>query len=262
MDPDNRWFRLHFRVKHIVPTAGALDGIHQLNLISGTGLAAVQLVKDSRYEDVAAKRRQLGRRFAGRGLLDDVDHLVDPVPGAGGGDDAEAADLVPGHSPQREDRCTGLGMRIHQLFQDRPLVAKDHVVRQQHGAGLAFDKQPRGPHRMAQAEGLLLLHVRDDELVAQLVDLGEDVEQVALASLLEVVLKLQRPVEVVDDGSLAAACDHDHLLDSAGDRLLDTVLDGRLVDQRKHLFRLRLGHRQEPRAETGGGKDRLPYSGA
>ena len=73
----------------------------------------------------------------------------------------------------------------------------------------------------------------------------------------EVVLELERAVEVVDDGALAAAGDHDHLLDPAGDRLLDAVLDRRLVDERQHLFRLRLGDRQESRAETGGGKDRL-----
>ena len=42
------------------------------------------------------------------------------------------------------------------------------------------------------------------------------------------------------------------------DGLLDAVLDDRLVDQRQHLLRLRLGGGQEPRAEPGGGKDGFP----
>ena len=40
-----------------------------------------------------------------------------------------------------------------------------------------------------------------------------------------------------------------------GDRFFDAVLDDRLVDERQHFFRLRLGGRQEPGAETGGGED-------
>src|ERR1700694_1793126 len=118
-------------------------------------------------------------------------------------------------------------------------------------------RRPLLPLVTPTAERLFLLDVGDVDQVAQLVDLAQDVEQVALAALLEVVLELQGAVEVVDDRALAAAGDHDHLLDAAGDRLLDAVLNGRLVDQRQHLFGLGLGGRQEARAETRGGKDRL-----
>ena len=40
-----------------------------------------------------------------------------------------------------------------------------------------------------------------------------------------------------------------------GDRFLDAVLDDRLVDERQHFFRLRLGGGEKAGAETGGGKD-------
>ena len=40
-----------------------------------------------------------------------------------------------------------------------------------------------------------------------------------------------------------------------GDRLLDRVLDDRLVDERQHLLGLRLGGGQEPGAPAGGGED-------
>ena len=158
-------------------------------------------------------------------------------------------------------QAAGLAMDLDELL-EAGLASEDHVVGQEDGAGLALDEQASRPHRVAQSERFFLLDVCDDKLVAQLVDLAEDVEQVALTPLLEVVLELQRPVEVIDDGALAAAGDHDHLLDAAGDRLFDAVLDGRLVDEGQHLFRLRLCRRQEPGAETSGGKDRLADQGA
>src|SRR6266852_3016534 len=74
------------------------------------------------------------------------------------------------------------------------------------------------------------------------------------------MLELKRPVEMVDYGALAAAGDHDHLLDPARDRFLDAVLDGGLVDQGQHLLRLRLGGGQEAGAKPGGGDDRLANS--
>ena len=43
----------------------------------------------------------------------------------------------------------------------------------------------------------------------------------------------------------------------AAHRLLDHVLDGRLVDDRQHLLGLGLGGRQEAGAEAGGGDDGL-----
>ena len=54
---------------------------------------------------------------------------------------------------------------------------------------------------------------------------------------------------------LAAAGHDDDVLDAGMQRLLHAVLDDRLVDDRQHLLRLRLGGGQEPGAEPGGGKD-------
>ena len=49
--------------------------------------------------------------------------------------------------------------------------------------------------------------------------------------------------------------DDDDLLDARGDRLLDAVLDDRLVDQRQHLFGLRLRRGKEAGAPSGGRKN-------
>ena len=70
-------------------------------------------------------------------------------------------------------------------------------------------------------------------------------------------LELDRHVEVILDRVLAAAGDEDDVVDAGRDRLLDAVLDDRLVDERQHFLRLRLGGGQEAGAEAGGGEDRL-----
>jgi hypothetical protein len=64
-------------------------------------------------------------------------------------------------------------------------------------------------------------------------------------------------VEMILDGALAAPGDEDELLDARRPRLLDRVLDQRLVDDRQHLLRHRLGRRQEARAEAADREDRL-----
>src|SRR3989454_7224233 len=70
----------------------------------------------------------------------------------------------------------------------------------------------------------------------------------------QVVLQLEGGVEVVLDRTLAATGHDDDLRKARRHRLLDDVLDHRLVDQREHLFRLGLRRRQEPGAEPGGGE--------
>ena len=68
-------------------------------------------------------------------------------------------------------------------------------------------------------------------------------------------LELDRDVEVILDRVLAAAGDEDDVVDAGRDRLLDAVLDDRLVDQRQHFLRLRFRGGKEARAEAGGGED-------
>src|SRR5262249_55283142 len=109
-------------------------------------------------------------------------------------------------------------------------------------------------HRVAEPELLLLADVGDLGQVRDVADLAEHLD---VALLLEQVLQLVGGVEVVLDRTLLARGDDDHLLDAGGDRLLDRVLDDRLVDERQHRLRLRLGGREEPRAPAGGREDSL-----
>ena len=110
----------------------------------------------------------------------------------------------------------------------------------------------RDQHGVPEAERLALPDVGEVDQVGDLPDLGE---QLRLAARLEKGLELDRHVEVILDGVLAAAGDEDDVVDARRHGLFDAVLDDRLVDQRQHLFRLRLGGREEAGAEPGGGED-------
>ena len=59
------------------------------------------------------------------------------------------------------------------------------------------------------------------------------------------------------DRILAAAGDEDDVGDTGRQRLLDPVLNDRLVDERQHLLRLRFGRREKTSAEAGCRKDRF-----
>ena len=102
---------------------------------------------------------------------------------------------------------------------------------------------------MTEAERLALADVGEVDQVRDLADLFE---LVALAARLEKRLELDRHVEVILDGVLAAAGDQDDVVDARRHRFLDAVLDDRLVDQRQHLLGLRFGRREKTGAEAGG----------
>ena len=107
-------------------------------------------------------------------------------------------------------------------------------------------------HGVAQAERFTLTDVREVDQVRDVPNLGE---QLFLAARLEERLELDRDVEMILDRVLAASGDQDDVGDAGRDRLFDAVLDDWLVDERQHLFRLRLGRREKPRAESCGRKD-------
>ena len=177
-----------------------------------------------------------------------------PSPRRGGrvdGDDAVARDLVARHALDGEHRAVDALEHVDHLL-DRRRVRVDHVVAQDDGERLVADELARDEHGVAEAERLALADVGEVDQVRDLADLGE---LLALAARLEKRLELDRDVEVILDRVLAAAGDEDDVVDAGGDRFLDAVLDDRLVDERQHLLRLRLGGRQEPGAEAGGGED-------
>ena len=71
------------------------------------------------------------------------------------------------------------------------------------------------------------------------------------------MLQLKRHVEMIFDSVLAAAGDDRDIANAGLNRLLDDVLDQRLVHQRQHFFGLRLCGRQKSGAESRSRENRF-----
>src|SRR5579872_3816143 len=109
---------------------------------------------------------------------------------------------------------------------------------------------------MPQTERFLLPDIGDVDHVR---DVAYYLQQVLLAFGFEGLLQLEADVKMILDRCFAAARDDDDVLNAGMDGFLDAVLDERLVHQRKHLFRLRLGGRKKASAESRSGENRLAY---
>ncbi len=182
---------------------------------------------------------------------------MDAWPDGLAGQDAVGAHLVLGHALDGDDRPAQLLVDVDHL-PERRRVRVDDVVAEDHHERLVADQAFGDEHGVAEAERLALADVREVDEVGDLADLGK---QIRLAARLEKRLELDVDVEVVLDGVLASAGDEDDVVHARGDGLLDAVLDDRLVHERQHLLGLRLGGRQEARAEAGDWEDRLADAG-
>ena len=85
---------------------------------------------------------------------------------------------------------------------------------------------------------------------------AQQIERVGLAPLAQSGLELECNVEMLHQRRLAASGDHAELFNSGGARLLDGILDQRLVHDRQHFLGgcLGSGRNRVPRPATG---DRL-----
>ena len=156
------------------------------------------------------------------------------------------------HALDGDDRTVVAFEDVEQLAHARRRRAPDDVVAEKDAEGFLTHQRAGAQNGVAEAQRLLLADIGDRRELGDGLDLRE---LLGLAAVVQVVLQLEGGVEMVLDRTLAATGDDDDLLQPRGHRLLDDVLDGRLVDERKHLFGLRFRRGQKPRAETGGRKD-------
>ena len=158
-----------------------------------------------------------------------------------------------GHFHQRHHRRAVEFVDVEQLAQAGHFGV-DHVVGQNHGERLFAHQFAGAQDGVPQAQRFLLPHVGDVDHVG---NRAHRRQQILLVARFEQVFQLEADVEVILDGGLAAAGDDDDVLDAGLHRLLDAVLDQRLIHQRQHFFGLRFGGGKESCAEPRRGKDRL-----
>src|SRR6267154_533403 len=102
---------------------------------------------------------------------------------------------------------------------------------------------------MAEAKRLLLAGVTDLHHVC---DVSHQLGLLFLAMFFEKILKEWRCVEMIFDGTLAAAGDDDDVLDAGGHALFRDVLDLRLINDGQHFLGLRFGGGEESSAQASG----------
>src|SRR4029453_16608550 len=154
-----------------------------------------------------------------------------------------------------EDAATVPRVAVHQVGEQGLLLADD-VVAEQDRERLVADVLLGNADGVAQPERHLLPDVVHLGHLGDGPHLGE---LLVLALLGQDAFQLPGTVEVVLDRALAAAGDDQDVFEAGPYRLLDDVLDRRLVDHRQHLLGLVLGRRQEARPQPGGRYDRFTY---
>ena len=125
----------------------------------------------------------------------------------------------------------------------------DQVVGQVHEERLLAYRRLGAQHRVAEPQRRRLADIDAGGVARQ--HAADLAQQLGLALGLEQLLEFLVGIEVILDGALGSAGDEHQALRAGGQRLLDRVLDQRLVDHRQHLLRAGLGGRQEARTAPG-----------
>jgi hypothetical protein len=136
----------------------------------------------------------------------------------------------------------------HPLQQDVPGI--NQVITEQDSERLLPHMHLGAEHCVPKTSGVKLAHI---------VHVGEvrGVQNLLKATLVTFLFELSFdfccPVEVVLQSILVAPRNHQHIVETGIDRFFHHILNRWLVDNRKHLFRHRLGGRQKASAKAGRG---------
>ena len=219
------------------------------------------------HQHVAADDREVRWRILRRRLLHQPQHLDQPAVVLADAKDAVAAGVLARHLRHRHHVAAGVAIRVGKLAQARH-VRQHQIVGQQDRERVVADEGAGAPDGVAQPQRHLLAH-RDHRARLDLRG-AQHGQRIVLAALAQRRFQLVGDVEMFHQRGLAAPGDHAELLDAGRARLLDRVLDQRLVDYGQHFLGHRLGGGQETCAEAGDGQnglaqwldhDGLPWSG-
>lgn len=239
---------------HLTAAVGAEGGeraqrVGELDLAATPGLGLLQHIEDGRVQDVAADHREVRRGVSDVRLLHQVGDVEDVLAEAVGLHrraavevDLRGVDLHQGHH-----RAAQLLLDLDHAGQQR-VARVDQVVAQQDGERLAGHVLLGDQDRVAQA---LRVALADVVHVGQRDRLADPAELVLVALAGEQFLQLVGAVEVVLQGALVAAGDHQYVGEAGRRGLFHHVLDRGLVDDREHLLGRGLGGRQEAGPQAG-----------
>ena len=147
----------------------------------------------------------------------------------------------------RHDIVAGLGVEFDHLLHAAHVGLHDHVGEEQR-EGLVADQVARAPHRVAEAERHLLACVGG--LAGRRLQPLEAIELLGFSALLQRIVEFELDVEMILDDRLVASGHEDEVLYARLTRLVDHILDHRLVDHGDHFLRDCLGRRQEAGSQS------------
>jgi hypothetical protein len=128
----------------------------------------------------------------------------------------------------------------------------DQIVREMHHERRIADHRARAQHRMPQAKRRRLADIHARCPARQ--NAAQRIQQILLALRLQHALEFRIRIEMILDGPLGTAGNEYQRIGAGGQRLIDRILNQRLVDDRQHFLGARLGDGQEPGAASGDGK--------
>ena len=89
--------------------------------------------------------------------------------------------------------------------------------------------------------------------------LSYEIQEFLLSLALQFMFQRRCRVEMILNGALPVSADDENVLNTARERFLDDILDGRLVHDGEHLFRCRLSRGEKSRAISCGGNHCFSY---
>ncbi len=119
---------------------------------------------------------------------------MQPLAGGRGLDDPVFRDVLRRHAHQCDHRRLARLGDVEQLAQARRLRV-ENIVGQKHRKGLVADRRARLKHGVAETQRLILIGARDTRHRG---DRADQVEQIALAALLQVAFQIGDRREMVE----------------------------------------------------------------
>src|SRR4029453_3104758 len=189
-----------------------------------------------------------GGRGGGRlGLFHDTADAMRRLRAGFHADYSIASGLVPADVLDCEHRTTTPGKYRGHLLQGRG-IAVDEIVREHDRKRIVAHYGFRAEHGVTESQRLRLapvgaVHVLGNYPLNHL-------EQALVAALLEFMLQLESLVEMILDRAFSPARDEDLFVQARRNRLLDGVLNERLVHDRPHFLWTRFFSRKKERTHA------------
>ncbi len=232
------------------------QAVGELDFAAGTGLGALEALKDGGRKDVTSCDGEIGRSIFGFRFFDEIANAQESFAKRGDGRGFAVNDTVKMRFLVRDfldgDGASAGGfVDINKLF-GGGVFARDQHVAEKHCERFIAHQIFGDQDGVAEAKRFLLAGVADLNHVG---DAADEFGLFVFALLFEELFEHGRAIEVILDGVLPLSSDDDDVFDAGGDAFFGDVLNLRLVHDGEHFLGLSFGGGKETCAESGSGQN-------